>query len=367
MMNGQMLSEVIQSEPALLAIKNEWQVLSASVPQSIGFFGGWDFAWPYIHTTKPQKWFVVTLRDPESKELLAVFPWELIQLNAGDATYRAVQPLGASLVPYMEFTVSPMRLRAALQVLLNTVLAQQIHIDVVCLWPLHETSRLYSSLVEDLRGSEVLKIFRYPGNLREIETRSQDYESYCRGKWGTTFANARYRERRLQKDGEVCFTLSEPPSLASGIVADLCAGSGEQFGEEFVYRNKPRWKELVGEMVNALLDQGVAQVSTLRLNGAIIASGLSFWHKGRRYFYLTHYDRAHAVRSPGKILLHRLIQQTFADKGVFCFGAGTHSYKENWAPSYGELKAAYIFLNPTARHALDGLINQDFILRLSTV
>lgn len=362
-----MLSEVIQSESALLAIKEEWQALGAAVPQSIGFFGGWDFAWHYIHVIQPGKWLVVALRDPESQQLVAVFPWELIHLNAGDATYRAVQPLGPSLVPYVEFTVAPTHLRAVLQVLLNTVLAQQVNIDVVCLWPLHEASLLYNALIEDLRASEVLKTFRYPGNLREIETRGQDYDRYRHSKSGMTFANARYCERRLQKEGELRFTLCEPASSATDIVAMLCAASAERFADQFVYRHKPAWQALVGEMVKALADQGVAQVSTLRLNGIIIAGGLSFWHKGRRYFYLTYYDRSYAKHSPGKILLHHLIKQTFADQGVFCFGAGTNSYKEEWAQSTGELKAAYLFLNPAARRELDGVMDQDFVRRLGMV
>jgi len=102
----------------------------------------------------------------------------------------------------------------------------------------------------------------------------------------------------------------------------------------------------------------------LRFNEQIIASGLSFWHKGRRYYYLTHFDPAYARYSPGKILLYRLIEQTFAERGVFCFGAGTYSYKEDWAQSAGELKAAFIFLNPQARQALDGVVDRAFIGRL---
>lgn len=365
--NRLMLREVIQSQPALLAIKDEWQALGASVPQSIGFFCGWDFTWHYIKVIKPQKWFVVALRDPKSKQLVAVFPWELINLKAGDATYYAVQPLGPGLVPYAEFTVAPTHLRAVMQVLLNNVLAQQAHIDVVCLWPMHEASLLYNVLNEDMRGSEVLKTFRYPGNLREIETRGQDYDRYCRSKSGATFANARYCERRLQKEGELRFTLCEPLLSAIEIVNWLCAASAERFGDQFVYGCKPDWKALVGELVQALAEQSVAQVSTLRLDGAIIAGGLSFWQKGRRYFYLTHYDCAYAKHSPGKVLLHRLIEQTFADQGVFCFGAGANSYKEDWAQSTGELKAAYIFLNPAARNQLDDVIGRDFIQRLSMV
>lgn len=362
-----MLSEVIHSEPALLAIKREWQALSTSVPHSIGFFGGWDFVWHYIHVIRPGKWFVVALRHTESRQLVAVFPWELINLNAGEGIYCAVQPLGPSLVPYVDFAVSPAHLRAVLQVLFNTVLAQQVKIDVVCLWPLHEASLLYNVLNEDMRGSDVLKTFRYPNNLCEIETRGQDYDQYRREKSGVSFANARYCERRLKKEGELCFTLCEPALSATDIAAELCAASADRFPDQFVYRHKPGWAALVGEMVEALAGQGIAQVSTLRFNGAMIAGSLSFWHKCRRYFYLTYYDRAYAKYSPGKILLNRLIEQTFADKGIFCFGAGANSYKEHWAQSTGELKAAYIFLNPAARHVLDEVIGQDFIRHLGLV
>ena len=362
-----MLSEVIQSQPALLSIKEEWQALSASLPQCIGFFGGWDFTWHYIHVIKPEKWFVVTLRDPASKRLVAVFAWELVNLKSADNSYRAVQPLGPSLTPYIEFTVQPRHLRTVLQTLLNTVLAGQVNIDIVCLWPLHEASPLYNVLAEDMRGSDQLKTFRYPDNRWEIETRGLSFDQYCRSKSSITFANARYCERRLKKEGELIFTLCESLSAATEIVTKLCTASAERFADQFAYRYKPNWTVLVGELVKTLADQGVAQISTLRLNGAIIASGLSFWDKGRRYFYLTHYDRAYAHRSPGKILMYRLIEQTFADKGVFCLGVGTYRYKEDWVQSTGELKAAYIFLNSAAQRGLETVIDLDFIQRLARV
>ena len=360
-----MLTDIIQHDSALWAIKDEWQALSASIPQSIGFFAGWDFVWHTIQVIKPEKWFVVTAREPETKRLVAVFAWELVNLQTADKTYRAAQPLGPSLGPYAEFSVEPRHLRAVLQTLLNTVLAGQISIDVVCLWPLHEASPLYNALNEDMRASDLLKTYRYPDNLREIETRGLDYTQYCRGKSSVTFADALYCERRLQREGTLRFTLCEATPAASEIVDKLCSALAERFGDQFAYRAKPRWKAFVGEMVKALADPGIAQVSTLRFNEEIIASSLSFWHKGRRHYYLTHYDPAYARYSPGKILLHRLITQTFADQGMFCFGPGTYSYKEGWAQSTGELKAAYVFLNPEARQALDGVIDRDFIMRLA--
>lgn len=362
-----MLTEIIQDAPALLAIKDEWQALSAAIPQSICFFGGWDHVWHAVTVLQPEKWFVVTIREPEKRRLVAVFAWELLNLQTTGKTYRAVQPLAPGLTPYVEFPVELGFLRPALQSLLNDVLSVQVGVDVVCLWPLHEASPLFNALTEDMRHSEMLKTFRYPGNLCEIETRGLNYVDYCRSKPSNSFANALRYEKQLKKEGELRFTLCEPLPAAVDIVEKLCSASAMRFGEQFAYRSRPGWKAWAGKMVAALADQGIAQVSTLRFDGVIIAGGLSFWHKGRRYFYLTHYDRAYAKRSPGKILLYYQIEQTFEDKGVFCFGAGTFGYKEAWAQSAGELKAAFIFLNADTRQGLDSVIDRNFIVRLGQV
>lgn len=359
-----MLSEVIQSEDALLALKDEWQSLAAATPTSLDLFGGWDHVWQVVHTLKPAKWFVVAVREPEHKRLIAAFAWELLNVHTADKAYRVIQPLASILTPYVEFAVAPRYRRPALQALLDTL--AHAGIDVLCLWPMHEASPVFNALTEDMRNSNLLKTFRYPNNVREIETRGLDYASFCRSKSKTTFADARYCERRLKKGGALRFTLSEPLPAAADIVANLSLASAMHFGEEFAYKSKPNWNDWVVEMVKVLANQAIAQVSTLRFNDTIIAGGLSFWHKGRRYFYLTHYDQTYARFSPGKILLYRLIEQTFADQGVFCFGAGNTRYKDQWARSQGELKAAFIFMNPAAQQAFDTIIDRDFIAKLST-
>lgn len=359
-----MLTEIIQSDPALQALQAAWQALSAVVPQSTGFFASWDFVWQYTRAIQPKGWFVVTIRDPDTRKLVAVFAWERVNLHTATHAYRAVQPMGASLGSYIEPPIAPRCLRPAMQALFNTAL-RAAGVDLVCFWPLHETSPLYNALNEDLRGSGTLKTFRYPDNLREIETRGLDYALYCSSRPGATIPDARYGERRLNREGTLHFTLCEPGPEAVEIVQRLCTATVERFGAQFAYRAQPEWKTLVVGLVRALAPCGTAQVSTLRFNGAIIASGLSFWHKGRRFFYLTHYDPVYARYSPGKILLYRLIEQTFADRGVFCFGSGTYRYKDDWAQSSGELKAAFVFLQPEVRQALDALIDRDFIVRLA--
>lgn len=359
-----MLSEVIQTDDALLAIKDEWQSLAAAVPATIDFFGGWNHIWHAVRIIQPAKWFVVTVREPEHNRLVAVFAWELLNVQTAGKAYRAVQPLASMLVPYVEFAVEPGYLRPALQALLDTL--ARAGIDMVCLWPMHEASPLFNTLTEDMRTHGSLKTFRYPRNLREIETRGLQFTDYVRSKSSKTFANARYCERRLKRAGKAHFTLCEPPDTAVDIVKQLCTVSAARFGNQFAYRSQPNWNHWLAEMVRTLTDREIAQVSTLRFNETIIAANLSFWHKHRRYFYLTHFDQAYAHFSPGKILLYKLIEQTFSDRGVFCFGTGNYRYKEEWTRSTGELKAAFVFMNTGVQQALSTVVDRDFIAKLAT-
>lgn len=137
------------------------------------------------------------------------------------------------------------------------------------------------------------------------------------------------------------------------VEAGKAAGDTQvKFGQQHAYRHLPKWATFLPQAAQSLTATGLAQVSTLRLNGVVLAGGLSYLHKKRRYFYLFDYDPAFVRFSPAKILLRNLIEQTFHEGGVFCFGAGSAAYKRDWGPAVGELKAALVFLHPAARAAL---------------
>ena len=356
--------QIIQELPELQALEADWHALSTAGPQSLDFFSTWNFTWHYVSTMQPRKWLVVCLREAHTGALCGVFPWEFFTLQADAGAFRAVQPLAAAVVPYVEPPLALAVRRDVLQVVLDTVLRDQLRIDLVCWWPLHEASPLYQLLTEDLGGSAVLQTFRYSRNIHELETRGLDYEQYCLTQPGDTFADARYQQRRLGRLGEVALNMHEDGAEALRVADWMCQGIALQFGADFLYRGRPRWPQLVRALVGELGASAVAEVATLRLDGRVIAASLSYWHKGRRYYTLCHYDPAYARFSPGKILMRGLIEQTFHDKGIFCFGAGNHAYKGRWARSAGELKAAYVFLSASVREHLGDQLNSGFIDRL---
>ena len=98
-----------------------------------------------------------------------------------------------------------------------------------------------------------------------------------------------------------------------------------------------------------------------------MAAVLSFVHKERRSLYLIDYDPKFVSYSPSKIILAKLVEQTFAEGGIFCFGAGSAPYKRDWGPAVGELKAALVFFNPAARAALEDQLTLNGLNSLGAV
>lgn len=345
-------SERLNDFAALAAVRDDWRALSARIPENTDVFATWDYTWSYLKIHQPNHWEVIAIRAQDSGVLVAVFALQVFQIQGQGQAFRACQPLGTGYTPYIEFPIDSAVRRDVLQLLLNTVLQQQLKIDVALFWPLHQASPLYLTLLEDLGRTEVLKTLRLPGNLHEIETRGVDWAGYVHTCTRSVHRDASYKERRLSKEGEVLFTLSEPSQETAVLVATLCQQNQAKFGQEHAYRHLPKWATFLPQAAQSLTATGLAQVSTLRLNGAVLAGGLSYLHKKRRYFYLFDYDPAFVRFSPAKILLRKLIEQTFREGGVFCFGAGGATYKRDWGPSVGELKAALVFFNPIAQKVL---------------
>lgn len=361
-----LIAERITDFPALEALREDWQALSVRIPENTDFFATWDYTWTYLNVHRPANWQVVAVREDDGA-LVAVFPLLVFQIAHDGQTFRACQPLGTGYLPYVEFPVDSAVRRDVLQVLLNSVLQQQLAIDVALFWPLHQASPLYLTLLEDLGRTEILKTLRFPDNLHEIETRGQDlttHQQHCSIK---SFKDAAYKTRKLGRLGELRFTLCEPTANVRSLTETLCQQNLQKFGEQHACRHLPHWSAYLPALGEALAATGLAQLSTLRLDGEVIASILSFVHKQRRYLYLIDYDPKYLRYSPSKILLAKLVEQTFSEGGIFCFGAGSTPYKRDWGPVVGELKAAIVFFNPTARAALEAQLTLNGLNSLGGV
>lgn len=354
--------KLVSTLAALDAIKEDWRALCDTLPENTGFFSSYSYLRPYLEFHQPAEWTVVAVYDDEQTRLLGVFPVSMFTIQNGAETYRACKPLATAYATYFDFAVQSSDRRQVLSVLLQKVLRDHFKCDVVFLGPLHESSPLTTVLLQDL-DTQTLKLVCNNDSLCQIETRGQSFDTYFSRKKSLTLPDARYHERRLRKRGELKFRLAELGAEQKEVILELCGRNEKHFSEVNYYRQHADWKNYMVSLAAQLTPQGLAEVSTVRFNGKVIASSLNFLHPGRRYFYLAAYDPEFSRYSPSKILMAHLIQASFDEKSVFCFGAGYYAYKADWGQSLGDLRYPIIFFNPQARQALDDKVTLDKLAR----
>lgn len=347
---------------SMQALRESWRDLSLRAPDNLGFFASWDYVRAYIQAVQPKNWRLAAVFDADDR-LVGVFPLQLFQMQHGQQTWRACQTLGGLYATYIECPVHGHLRREVAQVVLLAL--KQLEIDVLVLWPLHERSWLYLALLEDMGGKPALMNLRFPGNLHEIDAQGQSLEAYFDVRKSSTLKNARYKQRRLSREGEVSVTLNETSDL-DALTRQLCEWNRQRFGEQHLFGDFERWTGLISDLVQSLQPAGEAQVSTLRLSGQVIASALSYRQKRRRYFNLYAFDPAFAQFASSKILLSHLIEDTFMAGDEFCFGLGEYAYKRDWAQTVGEVKAAVVFFRPEVRASLEPVVDYKLLRKIAS-
>jgi CelD/BcsL family acetyltransferase involved in cellulose biosynthesis len=353
--------ELLTTLVALDSIKAEWQEFCATLPENTGFFSSYAFLRPYLEFHQPPGWVVAAIYNADKSSLLGVFPLSMFNIENEDVIYRACKPLATPYAGYFDFAVLSHERRQVLAAL-QQLLRDHYQRDLVLLGPLHDASPLATVLMQDLDAVQ-LKVIGNPQILSQIETRGQSFEAYCARKKSLTLPNARYQERRLRRMGAVEICLAEQGPAIEDVVLQLCQRNEEHFSDINYYRQHPEWKRYMTQTAVQLAQQQLASVSTLRLDGEVIASAMCFHQPGRDYFYLTAYDPEYARYSPSKVLLAHMIERAFNEKNIFCFGAGSYPYKLDWSQSVGDLRTMVIFFNPAARAALDDQLTLKHLVR----
>ena len=347
------------------SIEKPWQDLSESISENTDFFASYAYTKAYLTHYKPKDWFIVAIYDAD-KQMQAIFPLQRFNLIHDEKhQFSACKSIGVPFLTYIEFPIRSKLRREVITFLLNAVLRQYLHIDLVFFWPMHESSKLYLTLLEDMGRDPALKVDRYANNLNEIETRSQSFAEYRKTHRLLTFKDAAYNQRKLTKRGAVIIQTHKDTSTLYQVIKNLCHMHEQRFNTQHVYLGCADWPEYLSSLFAQLVPIGCAELTYLMFNEQVICSGLCFLHKKRRYFYLYDFDKNFKSYSPGKIKMNHLIQKTFEENGVFCFGVGDYGYKQDWGQTVGEIKSAIVFLNPQARPILEECLTPAGIKRIT--
>lgn len=347
--NAKIISDLNQ----LLQLEADWRRLSQRTEENTGFFCGWEFVSALLETTAPAGWRVLVFYpEDNASEAAAIFPLELFNVKMGEGDgqiLRMARPLGLRYAPYVDFPVLP-AYRSQVWQLLRGVLRDHCGCDAFLLGAHHQDSPNIRHLRQCLAPEQV-SIVQCP-DMRFIDARGRRFDDFFTGKKRELLLTMRRCERRLRELGELRFESGFDTDESKQWLHQLLQWQSNQFGGDHYYGPSEGWWPLFEQLAERQCHSGAVEFSSLCLNGELIAAHLGFHDHGRRYYYMPAYAKAFSRYSPSKILLSRLIELTFEQGEVFCFGAGDYDYKRVWSEGRVELSVFCIFLAPRARTAL---------------
>ncbi len=343
--------QIINTPEALARIRDGWQRLTMSQPENTLVFTSWDYVQAYVSCLQPPGWLVVAFFEEGSTVPAAIYPLSIYNIEHAGGVSRACRPLGVPYFPYVEFPVRGDICTQLTRALLIDVLRDLMKVEIVFLGPLRATSPTYVGLLESVEpgAMKVLGTVSYG----QIETRSESFSDYRRGRKYATVRDAERCERRLAELGRLEFRSPDRGCDVAVVTRAICTLNEQKFGDQHIHAGRGEWKDFLVDLMGRLAPSGVLEASTLMLDDRMIAGCLGFVHKGRYYYYIVSYDPAYAAYSPSKVLLVNLIKRAFREKMTFCFGGGTYAYKEDWCHSWGAARVPVIFLNPALRPFLE--------------
>lgn len=143
--------------------------------------------------------------------------------------------------------------------------------------------------------------------------------------------------RRLTEMGRLEFVIANTASEFGDVVGTMLAQKEHQYKETGARNilSDINTCNFYRELVCAVGSQGNIHMSTLMLDGHILATHLGAIYRGRFYYLLPSFSRGALEKfSPGRLLLEKLVQWAISNKiKIFDFTCGGESYKKIWCDS----------------------------------
>jgi CelD/BcsL family acetyltransferase involved in cellulose biosynthesis len=353
-------ARVIQRIDELKAIENDWNTLYLSIPENHALFSSWQYVFSFASFYDKLGWSVVAISSVANNELVGIFPIEILAGKVNGTEARVCRSLGTKFAYYTDYLVAPAHRADAINAFLSIV-RDNLRCDVLHFGPAHEKSINYLMILESLSPSD----YRLTKNRHTpyIDARSSSFADYCAQKERRrVLADARRNERRLAEQGDLAFTIHTCASEAASLIDLLLAIHAGRFSEQHHYdRMDKNWKGFFSSLFRQTTARCVTNIAALRLNGELIAACAGFASKGLRIYYFPVFIEQYARFAPGKVLLMKLIQESFDSKDFFCLGPGEHPYKGPWSQAIAETKQMWIFLSERGRTEMSGRLSGNLL------
>lgn len=153
---------------------------------------------------------------------------------------------------------------------------------------------------------------------------------------GTSFSSRKLavERRRIERQGTMVFTASEPPDRLAEVASVLGQFHSERWSAtpDALEFHTPGRVALLAGMLASL--GSALRAGTLRLDGKILAVHIAVRHHSAQYCWRVGHDSAFRLRSPGRILYEAMIRQAMTEGcDRYELGRGEEPYKQKWEPT----------------------------------
>jgi CelD/BcsL family acetyltransferase involved in cellulose biosynthesis len=162
-----------------------------------------------------------------------------------------------------------------------------------------------------------------------------DWQSYLASRPSKLRYNLRARQRHFAELGQLHYCHYHTPSeIASQLGRAFEVHARRWHGQHTstTFSSSPAARRFYLEAAGRMAERGWVDLSTLELDGRLLAFCLGFIRDGKYYYYMPGFDPEYARLAPGTALLAHLIETAYA-QGLreFDFMLGVEPYKQPWA------------------------------------
>jgi CelD/BcsL family acetyltransferase involved in cellulose biosynthesis len=181
-----------------------------------------------------------------------------------------------------------------------------------------------------------------------------DWDAFDRGLSRNLRGDVRRSFRRLQDVGEVRFEHMDGLEQLDHLLTEAfrVESSGWKGAGGTAIASRPETERFYREVSAWAAERGKLRVAVLRLDGRAIAFELGIEEHGVHYALKAGFDPAQRAFSPGKLLIHHILERSFSSGLARYEMAGVEGYKLAWANAFRDVALVQAFA-PSAMGLVD--------------
>jgi CelD/BcsL family acetyltransferase involved in cellulose biosynthesis len=181
-----------------------------------------------------------------------------------------------------------------------------------------------------------------------------DWDAFDRGLSRNLRGDVRRSFRRLQEVGDVRFEHLDGLEQLDQLLTEAfrVESSGWKGARGTAIASRPETERFYREVSAWAAQRGKLRVAVLRLDGRAIAFELGIEERGVHYALKAGFDPAHRAFSPGKLLIHQILERSFSIGLSRYEMAGVEGYKLAWANAFRDVALVQAFA-PSAMGFVD--------------